>query len=162
MTVEPVAKFEVGSTYTATSPCDQNAVWAFTVVRRTVKFLHIVETAELGSGALDSVDSKCVGIKTNDSGVEFALPLGKFSMAPVITADRPAAPSTIDEAEVEHEFPIPVVVPNPIDDKPVWAETAEVVPDVNALGAPTSDLQESAIASIVFEADSLKKIGFDA
>jgi hypothetical protein len=55
-------------------------VWTFTVLKRTAKFITV----------LDELDGKerRVGVHVH-AGREYALPLGSFSQAPVISADRP-------------------------------------------------------------------------
>lgn len=76
----PVATFQVGTAYT-TGRGDYE--WSFLVTARTAKFITIT----------DPVDGKSrrVGVTMSWTGdSEVALPLGKYSMAPVINADRPA------------------------------------------------------------------------
>ena len=70
--------FEVGNTYSARSACDHTAVWTWTVVKRSAKFL-----------TLEASDGKNVrvGVKVSN-GAEWALPMGSFSMAPVIRAEN--------------------------------------------------------------------------
>ncbi len=72
--------FEIGTTYEARSACDYDCIFRFTVTKRTAKFI----TVDNSMG-----ETKRVGIKTWD-GVEAALPLDSYSMAPVIKADRPS------------------------------------------------------------------------
>lgn len=69
--------FKVGSTYTARSAANYDCVWAFTVIKRTAKFVTLLEGA----------DTMRVGVKTDRDG-EWALPFGTYSMAPVIRANR--------------------------------------------------------------------------
>lgn len=70
--------FQVGSTYEARSSCDWDCVWSFTILERTAKFITFEDHGEV----------KKVGVRLWD-GVEHASPLGRYSMAPVISADRP-------------------------------------------------------------------------
>jgi hypothetical protein len=70
--------FNIGQDYSCTSAGDSTCVWTFTVKARTAKRMTIDD----GYGA------KVVGIKIDESGNEWALPLGRFSMAPVIRSDR--------------------------------------------------------------------------
>lgn len=67
--------FQAGKTYTARSACDHNCIFEFRVVKRSAKFLTVEH-----AGA-----TKRVGIKKNDEG-EWAMPLGSYSMAPIIRA----------------------------------------------------------------------------
>lgn len=76
----PETQFIVGRTYTARSVCDHNTVWAWTVVKRTAKFITVVE-----HGANEK--PKRIGVRTFE-GEEYALPLGDYSMAPSIYAGR--------------------------------------------------------------------------
>ncbi len=72
--------FEVGKTYTTRSACDYECVFAFTVISRTAKRMTIEDCHGR---------TRTVGIKVW-AGCETAMPQGRFSMAPVITADRAA------------------------------------------------------------------------
>ena len=72
-----VTKFIPGYTYSATSPCDHECVWTFTVVARTAKFVTIDDGEKL----------RRVGVKVSRDA-EYALPFGSYSMCPVIRAER--------------------------------------------------------------------------
>lgn len=72
--------FQVGSTYEARSACDYDCVWTFTVTARTARFITIVDRDR---------ETRRVGVRVWN-GVESASPLGTYSMAPVIRAERPA------------------------------------------------------------------------
>ena len=67
--------FKTGQTYTARSACDHNCIFIFKVIKRTAKFLTIDHDG----------DTKRIGVKVDNEG-EWALPLGSYSMAPVIRA----------------------------------------------------------------------------
>lgn len=78
-TGEPFYGFEVGQTYD-TGRGDY--IWTFTVVKRTARFITIES---------DQGKTSRVGVKVSSYGgrtYEWALPLGSYSMAPVINADR--------------------------------------------------------------------------
>ena len=66
--------FEAGKTYYARSVCDYNCKWEITVMKRTAKTITTTEGKRLGVSAYD--------------GVEQVHHLGKYSMAPVITAEN--------------------------------------------------------------------------
>lgn len=71
-------KFEVGRRYSATSPCDHNCVWTFTVTKRTDKSVWIKDE-----------DGKVVRKSIQVWGdTESVLPFGKFSMCPVLRARK--------------------------------------------------------------------------
>lgn len=69
-------KFEIGQTYWVESG---PVVFEFTIVSRTVKFITYTQRN-------DSRQVR-VGISNYD-GMERAMPFGRFSMAPQISADR--------------------------------------------------------------------------
>ncbi len=72
--------FQPGATYAVRSNCDWDTVFRYTVVSRTARFITIDTGWE----------TKRVGVKVSD-GVEYALPEGSYSMAPVIRASHPQA-----------------------------------------------------------------------
>jgi hypothetical protein len=71
--------FEIGRTYFARSACDYDTVFTFEVVKRTEK------TITIKSRTWGTTSRK---IKVWD-GVETIMPLGSYSMAPQLSADRP-------------------------------------------------------------------------
>lgn len=77
-----MSKFQVAQKFQATSACDHECVWTFTVLARTAKFVTLLE-----DGAAVPVR---VGVRTWD-GVEFCSPFGTYSMAPSLSADRAVA-----------------------------------------------------------------------
>jgi len=79
-------KFETGKTYTTRLIGDSNLRFDFEVLGRTAKTMVIGELC-MGN-AVRSV--KRVKIRV-DNNVETALPMGRYSMAPVIRADRISA-----------------------------------------------------------------------
>jgi hypothetical protein len=68
------AKFEAGRTYWTRSACDHDTIFALTVERRTAKTIR-------------TTTGKTLRI-AEYYGVETVKPLGSYSMAPVISADR--------------------------------------------------------------------------
>jgi len=81
--VEPqpeIVRFEVGSSYFCRSACDSNCIWHFEIIRRTASSVWVL------------VDGKeCRrGIRVWD-GVEKFEPFGRYSMSPVVSADRRSA-----------------------------------------------------------------------
>ena len=75
-TATATRQFQVGTTYTTGEGNDY--VWRFTVTARTAKFITLVD--KYG-------DTSSVGVR-EWNGTESASPLGSYSMAPVISADR--------------------------------------------------------------------------
>jgi hypothetical protein len=74
-------EFVVGETYSVRSLGDWECIWTFTVVKRTAKFVTLVDAHG---------DTYRVGVTTWD-GVERCMPFGRYSMAPSLVADRPVA-----------------------------------------------------------------------
>lgn len=70
-------QFKTGQTYSAKSVCDNDCVFTFKIVRRTAKSVWIV------GGMVKEITRKV--IKRCD-GHEYILPLGTYSMAPIIIA----------------------------------------------------------------------------
>jgi hypothetical protein len=73
---EPV-RFEAGVSYFCRSACDSDCVWHFTIIRRTASSVWVL------------VDGKeCRrGIRVWE-GVEKFEPFGRYSMSPIVSADR--------------------------------------------------------------------------
>lgn len=68
--------FETGQTYEARSMCDWDCIFRFEVISRTAKFVVF---------EMDRGDMYRVGVKVDEQG-EWAMPFGRYSMAPVIRA----------------------------------------------------------------------------
>jgi len=75
-----ITEFKVGKTYEMRWATDSTLRTPVTVEARTAKFVVIPDV----NGVL-----RRVGVKVRD-GVETCLPLGNYSMAPVLRADRVA------------------------------------------------------------------------
>lgn len=71
-------RFVVGQSYAARSAGDYDCVWTFTVESRTAHFVTLRQ---------DSGESMRVGVR-EWRGVETALPFGRYSMSPSISAER--------------------------------------------------------------------------
>jgi hypothetical protein len=71
-------RFEPGKSYYCRSACDYDCVWTFKVHSRTAKSIKI------------TVDGKLVSrrIMTDDPRAEYAMPFGRYSMAPCLCASR--------------------------------------------------------------------------
>lgn len=72
-------KFEVGREYSMSSVCDHNCIWTYTVLERTAATITITDGKET---------KKCRVIKALSEyrGAESLYPLGKYSMAPILSA----------------------------------------------------------------------------
>jgi hypothetical protein len=67
--------FAVGTTYQTRSACDYDCILSLTVAARTAK-------------TLTTAHGKTLRIRAGEDGVERVMPWGRYSMAPVISADR--------------------------------------------------------------------------
>ena len=77
-----MAKFEIGKNYMMNSPCDRGCYWIYKVIARTAKTL-----------TLEDAEGKRRCKVYERDGKEYALPLGRYSMAPVL---RPENVTTLD------------------------------------------------------------------
>lgn len=73
-------KFEIGREYSMRSICDHECVWTYTVVDRTEKTITITDGKET---------KKCrISAKISEyRDAETVLPLGKYSMCPMLSAN---------------------------------------------------------------------------
>jgi hypothetical protein len=77
-TATELKAFEVGRTYSCRSICDYDCVWTYTIVARTAK------TITTACGKTFRIISKL----SEATGVEKVFPQGRFSMCPVLSADK--------------------------------------------------------------------------
>lgn len=73
--------FEIGKSYSMHSPCDHECVWTYKVVERTACTLTLldVDTNKVRKCRISK-------LLTEWNKSETVLPLGNYSMAPVLTA----------------------------------------------------------------------------
>ena len=73
--------FEIGKTYSMSSPCDHNCIWTYTVTARTA------QTITLSDG---EITKKCRISKmySEYNKAETVFPLGQYSMCPILTAEK--------------------------------------------------------------------------
>lgn len=76
-------KFEVGRSYYMTSICDSDFVLLYTVTARTAQTITITDGKKV---------SKCRILKADSAycNAETVMPFGRYSMSPVLHADRVA------------------------------------------------------------------------
>jgi hypothetical protein len=74
-------QFETGKTYSCRSVCDHECVWSFKIVARTDK------TIKTECGKTLRINPKL----TEYNKSETVFPLGRYSMAPILTADKVTA-----------------------------------------------------------------------
>ena len=72
-------KFEVGKQYSMRSICNHDCVWTYTITARTAQTITITDGKET---------KKCrISKKTSEyRGTETVLPLGNYSMRPMLSA----------------------------------------------------------------------------
>ena len=75
-------RFEVGKTYYMFSPCDQDCRWCYTVLGRTA--LSVLLMDESGN----TVRRRISRSASEGRRAEIVFPIGFYSMAPVLSADR--------------------------------------------------------------------------
>lgn len=80
MTNQTTIAFEAGKTYSTRSACDHECIFRFAIVRRTAKTITFTYHGK----------EQTRGVRVWE-GVESCYPMGRFSMAPVISADRAEA-----------------------------------------------------------------------
>ena len=76
-------KFETGKAYKMHSVCS-DTVWTYTVIKRTACTVELNDGTETIKCRIDKRTSEYLG-------VEAVNPLGKYSMSPILRADREAA-----------------------------------------------------------------------
>lgn len=72
-------RFEVGTELSVRSMCDSDSVFTWTVIARTAKTVTL-------SNRYNETTRRT--IKTDRNGGEYCLPLGSYSMAPVLRASE--------------------------------------------------------------------------
>lgn len=75
-----MSTFIAGKIYFCRSACDHNCVWEFRVERRTATSVWIVDVAGHERGGRRAIKTW--------QGVETCQPMGSYSMAPMLSADR--------------------------------------------------------------------------
>lgn len=78
-TAAAVTKFEAGVSYYCRSACNYDCIWHFRIIRRTAKSVWIINDED------GKICRKGVGVW---DGVEKFEPFGRYSMSPVVSADR--------------------------------------------------------------------------
>jgi hypothetical protein len=76
-----IAQFQIGKTYSCRSLCDHECVWSFQIIARTGK------TIKTACGKTLRINQRL----TDYNKSETVFPLGNYSMAPILTADKVAA-----------------------------------------------------------------------
>lgn len=72
-----MTRFEIGRRYWMSSPCDHNCIWRYEIIKRTAK--TVVLQDEYGEVKRCRISEW--------RGNETVLPLGSYSMAPVLSSE---------------------------------------------------------------------------
>lgn len=75
-------KFEIGKTYSMRSACNHECIWTYKVIARTAATITITDGNEV---------KKCRISKGYTDDAEAVLPLGSYSMNPVLRAKNEVA-----------------------------------------------------------------------
>lgn len=75
-----------------TSPCDRNCVWNYTVTKRTAKTITISDGTETKTCRVNTQVSE-------DRNAETIFPVGRYSMCPVLSADKEEMPEVQEPTE---------------------------------------------------------------
>ena len=77
-------KFTVGEAFQCRSVCDHNCVWTYIVTKRTDKTITV---CEMRDGRLAGTGPSMLRVTVHNN-VETVKPLGSYSMAPILAADK--------------------------------------------------------------------------
>ena len=73
--------FEIGKTYSMSSPCDHNCIWTYTVTARTAQTITITDGKQTKKCRISKMYSEY-------NKAETVFPLGQYSMCPILTAEK--------------------------------------------------------------------------
>jgi hypothetical protein len=73
-------KFEIGQTYSMSSPCMHDCIWTYTVTKRTARTVTITDGKETKTCRVSKA-------ATQYRNAETIYPLGQYSMCPSLCAD---------------------------------------------------------------------------
>ena len=73
--------FEIGKTYSMSSPCDHNCIWTYTVTARTAQTITIEDGKQVKKCRISKQYSEY-------NKAETVFPLGSYSMCPILTAEK--------------------------------------------------------------------------
>lgn len=76
-------KFEIGQTYTMRSVCMHDCIWSYTITKRTAQTVTITDGKQTKTCRISKM-------YTQYRDAETIFPLGHYSMAPSLSADRVA------------------------------------------------------------------------
>ncbi len=81
-------RFEIGAEYECRSACNQDCVWRYKVVRRTEQTIVLCEVSNCGTKIGKNFTRRVCKYLFDRDGIERLFPLGRFSMAPMLSAER--------------------------------------------------------------------------
>ena len=77
-------QFKTGTTYFMRSICDSECIWKRKVIKRAVKAVTLLDP-------WDGTTKRCKIKPNRDGAQETCFPLGSYSMAPILTAEKIAS-----------------------------------------------------------------------
>lgn len=84
--ITTIKKFKVGKSYSMHSACDHNCVWVYKVIARTESTV-VLQQVRNGKAYGEKARFRIKKNMTEYLKVEAVMPLGSYSMAPVLKAD---------------------------------------------------------------------------
>ena len=88
--LKQVKRFEVGKRYIMRSVCDHDCIWMYEVISRTDSTV-VLQEVRYGKPFGDMARFRIKKKLTDLRGVEKIMPMGSYSMAPVLSADEMVA-----------------------------------------------------------------------
>ena len=88
-------RFFINNTYSTRSSCNHECVYTFKIIKRTEKNVWILE-----AGEKEIIRRKIIMYE----GVETTYPLGKYSMAPILRADKNIKIATVKKLAAFEEI----------------------------------------------------------
>lgn len=85
-----MTKFEVGGKYEMRSACNHDCVWTYEVVKRTAKTVTFKDISRRWDNMQVTLVLR-ISKYSEMAGTETVFPLGRYSMCPVLRADRLAS-----------------------------------------------------------------------
>lgn len=82
-----IKKFKVGKVYQMRSVCDHDCVWMYKVISRT-ECTVVLRQMKDGKPYGDEARMRIKKQMTEHRGAESVMPLGTYSMAPILSADN--------------------------------------------------------------------------
>ena len=76
-----ITTFDIGKTYSISSPCDHNCICTYTIIARTAQTITIEDGKQVKKCRISKQYSEY-------NKAETVFPLGQYSMCPILTAEK--------------------------------------------------------------------------